>query len=110
MFFLFVFFLLFIFNDTADLPYLKVPLHAILKLTPVAYGCEVTTIKVPVEAVNTHRERPAVRSLDFNGDDFAHDDDDDEDEEEEEDDNVVEQIGDVSSPKLYKTKCIFHVK
>ncbi|KAI2798753.1 6-phosphofructo-2-kinase/fructose-2,6-bisphosphatase 2 [Blomia tropicalis] len=42
------------------LPYLKVPLHAIIKLTPVAYGCEVEEIKVNVPAVNTHRDKPLV--------------------------------------------------
>jgi broad specificity phosphatase PhoE len=26
-----------------ELPYVKVPLHTIMKLTPVAYGCEVRT-------------------------------------------------------------------
>ncbi|XP_062454654.1 6-phosphofructo-2-kinase/fructose-2,6-bisphosphatase 1 isoform X2 [Rhea pennata] len=31
---------------------------AVLKLTPVAYGCEVESIFLNVEAVNTHRERP----------------------------------------------------
>jgi broad specificity phosphatase PhoE len=25
----------------SELPYVKVPLHTIMKLTPVAYGCEV---------------------------------------------------------------------
>ncbi|KAH9522204.1 6-phosphofructo-2-kinase/fructose-2,6-bisphosphatase 2, variant 2 [Dermatophagoides farinae] len=41
-----------------ELPYLKVPLHTIIKLTPVAYGCELEEIKVPIPAVNTHREKP----------------------------------------------------
>ncbi|XP_071657365.1 6-phosphofructo-2-kinase/fructose-2,6-bisphosphatase 1 isoform X3 [Patagioenas fasciata] len=41
-----------------ELPYLKCPLHTVLKLTPVAYGCEVESIFLNVEAVNTHRERP----------------------------------------------------
>ncbi|KAI7694724.1 6-phosphofructo-2-kinase/fructose-2, 6-bisphosphatase [Sarcoptes scabiei] len=40
------------------LPYLKVPLHTIIKLTPVAYGCEVEEIKIPIPAVNTHRDKP----------------------------------------------------
>jgi hypothetical protein len=30
-------------------------------LTPVAYGCEIEEIKIPIEAVNTHREKPLVR-------------------------------------------------
>ncbi|KAH1188004.1 hypothetical protein KIL84_012392 [Mauremys mutica] len=41
-----------------ELPYLKCPLHTVLKLTPVAYGCQVESIFLNVEAVNTHRERP----------------------------------------------------
>ena len=47
-------------NVAEKLPYLKVPLHAIIKLTPVAYGCEVEEIKVNVPAVNTHRDKPLV--------------------------------------------------
>ncbi|KAM6925490.1 6-phosphofructo-2-kinase/fructose-2,6-bisphosphatase [Xenentodon cancila] len=48
------------FLDKSDdeLPYLKCPLHTILKLTPVAYGCKVESIYLNVEAVNTHRDRP----------------------------------------------------
>ncbi|KAI4827107.1 hypothetical protein KUCAC02_030531 [Chaenocephalus aceratus] len=41
-----------------ELPYLKCPLHTVLKLTPVAYGCKVESISLNVESVNTHRERP----------------------------------------------------
>ncbi|XP_066064545.1 6-phosphofructo-2-kinase/fructose-2,6-bisphosphatase isoform X2 [Chamaea fasciata] len=41
-----------------ELPYLKCPLHTVLKLTPVAYGCEVESIFLNIEAVNTHRARP----------------------------------------------------
>ncbi|XP_005729764.1 6-phosphofructo-2-kinase/fructose-2,6-bisphosphatase 2 isoform X1 [Pundamilia nyererei] len=41
-----------------DLPYMKCPLHTILKLTPVAYGCKVEMFYLNVEAVNTHRDRP----------------------------------------------------
>ncbi|CAL8250616.1 unnamed protein product [Arctogadus glacialis] len=44
-----------------DLPYLKCPLHTVLKLTPVAYGCEVEQFDLKVEAVNTHRDRPLVK-------------------------------------------------
>ncbi|XP_057678358.1 6-phosphofructo-2-kinase/fructose-2,6-bisphosphatase 2-like isoform X3 [Corythoichthys intestinalis] len=40
-----------------DLPYLKCPLHTVLKLTPVAYGCKVDLFDLKVEAVNTHRDR-----------------------------------------------------
>ncbi|XP_064327835.1 6-phosphofructo-2-kinase/fructose-2,6-bisphosphatase 2 isoform X1 [Phalacrocorax carbo] len=45
-----------------ELPYLRCPLHTILKLTPVAYGCKVETITLNVEAVNTHRDKPSLNS------------------------------------------------
>ncbi len=53
-----MFFLGFILPD--EMPYLKCPLHTVLKLTPVAYGCKVESISLNVEAVNTHRDRPEV--------------------------------------------------
>ncbi|XP_064606317.1 6-phosphofructo-2-kinase/fructose-2,6-bisphosphatase-like isoform X2 [Liolophura sinensis] len=46
-------------KNSASLPYLKVPLHTVLKLTPVAYGCNVEFISLNVEAVNTHRDKPS---------------------------------------------------
>uniref|UniRef100_A0A8B9JPF4 6-phosphofructo-2-kinase/fructose-2,6-bisphosphatase 2 n=1 Tax=Astyanax mexicanus TaxID=7994 RepID=A0A8B9JPF4_ASTMX len=46
-----------------DLPYLKCPLHVVLKLTPVAYGCKVDMFDLKVEAVNTHRNRPLVTTF-----------------------------------------------
>ncbi|XP_074646867.1 6-phosphofructo-2-kinase/fructose-2,6-bisphosphatase-like isoform X2 [Tubulanus polymorphus] len=42
-----------------ELPYLKVPLHNVIKLIPVAYGCKMDMIKLDVEAVDTHRSKPA---------------------------------------------------
>ncbi|XP_075705682.1 6-phosphofructo-2-kinase/fructose-2,6-bisphosphatase 1 isoform X2 [Rhinoderma darwinii] len=45
-------------DKSAELPYLKCPLHTVLKLTPVAYGCKVESIYLNIEAVNTHREKP----------------------------------------------------
>ncbi|CAF0870983.1 unnamed protein product [Adineta steineri] len=45
-------------TDAEDLPYTKVPLHTIIKLTPMAYGCTMECIPLPIEAANTHRERP----------------------------------------------------
>ncbi|XP_061770212.1 6-phosphofructo-2-kinase/fructose-2,6-bisphosphatase 3 isoform X2 [Nerophis ophidion] len=45
-------------KSAEEMPYLKCPLHTVLKLTPVAYGCKVESISFKVEAVNTHRERP----------------------------------------------------
>lgn len=43
-----------------ELPYLYVPLHTVIKLTPVAYGCKVEHIKIPIEAVDTHRPKPKI--------------------------------------------------
>lgn len=43
-----------------ELPYLKVPLHTIIKLTPVAYGCRVEHIPLNIPAVDTHRDKPKV--------------------------------------------------
>ncbi|XP_062396899.1 6-phosphofructo-2-kinase/fructose-2,6-bisphosphatase 1 [Sardina pilchardus] len=45
-------------KNSSELPYLKCPLHTVLKLTPVAYGCQVESFFLNVEAVNTHRDRP----------------------------------------------------
>lgn len=39
-----------------ELPYIKVPLHTVICLTPKAYGCEEERYKVAVEAVDTHRD------------------------------------------------------
>ena len=41
-----------------DIPYLKIPLHTVIKLTPKAYGCDETRYALPIEAVDTHRMRP----------------------------------------------------
>lgn len=52
------------FSSTSDeLPYLEVPLHTIIKLTPVAYGCKVEHIRLPIEAVDTHRPKPKVETI-----------------------------------------------
>ncbi|XP_028853563.1 6-phosphofructo-2-kinase/fructose-2,6-bisphosphatase 4-like isoform X2 [Denticeps clupeoides] len=45
-------------KSAEELPYLKCPLHAVLKLTPVAYGCKVESVCLNVDAVNTHRDKP----------------------------------------------------
>ncbi|KAF6754542.1 bifunctional 6-phosphofructo-2-kinase/fructose-2,6-bisphosphate 2-phosphatase [Ephemerocybe angulata] len=42
----------------ADLPYLKIPLHTVIKLTPKAYGCDEERYALPIEAVDTHRPKP----------------------------------------------------
>jgi len=41
-----------------DLPYLKCPLHTVMKLTPTAYGCKIEKFPLEVEAVDTHRPKP----------------------------------------------------
>ena len=33
------------FRPLEDLPYIKVPLHTLIKLTPQAYGCEAEFIR-----------------------------------------------------------------
>jgi 6-phosphofructo-2-kinase/fructose-2,6-biphosphatase 2 len=38
----------------AEMTYIKVPLHTIIKLTPFAYGCQVEEIIVPIAAVDDH--------------------------------------------------------
>nr|XP_015198243.1 PREDICTED: 6-phosphofructo-2-kinase/fructose-2,6-bisphosphatase-like isoform X2 [Lepisosteus oculatus] len=45
-------------KSAEELPYLRCPLHTVLKLTPVAYGCKVESIFLNIEAVNTHRDKP----------------------------------------------------
>ncbi|TMS15818.1 6-phosphofructo-2-kinase/fructose-2,6-bisphosphatase 1 [Larimichthys crocea] len=51
-------------KSASELPYLKCPLHTVLKLTPVAYGCKVESVFLNVEAVNTHRDRPVNVDVD----------------------------------------------
>uniref|UniRef100_A0A0V0G8D4 Putative fructose-6-phosphate n=1 Tax=Triatoma dimidiata TaxID=72491 RepID=A0A0V0G8D4_TRIDM len=53
--------LAYLLDKTADeLPYLRVPLHTIIKLTPVAYGCKMEEISFPIDAVDTHRPKPKI--------------------------------------------------
>ncbi|KAK9501216.1 hypothetical protein O3M35_011972 [Rhynocoris fuscipes] len=47
-------------KSAEELPYLQVPLHTLLKLTPVAYGCKVEHITFPIDAVDTHRPKPKI--------------------------------------------------
>jgi len=47
-------------HSAEELPYIHVPLHAVIKLTPVAYGCKIETIPIGIEAVDTHRPKPSV--------------------------------------------------
>ncbi|XP_062872265.1 6-phosphofructo-2-kinase/fructose-2,6-bisphosphatase 1 isoform X2 [Trichomycterus rosablanca] len=46
-------------KSSDELPYLKCPLHTVLKLTPMAYGCKVESVYLNIKAVNTHREKPS---------------------------------------------------
>ncbi|KAJ2483724.1 Fructose-2,6-bisphosphatase [Coemansia sp. RSA 2320] len=41
-----------------ELPYLKIPLHTVMKLTWTAYGCDVQMYKIDIDAVSTHRAKP----------------------------------------------------
>ncbi|WFD20548.1 Fructose-2,6-bisphosphatase [Malassezia caprae] len=40
--------------DQNELPYIKIPLHTVIKLTPKAYGCDEERYALPIEAVDTH--------------------------------------------------------
>ncbi|KAJ8661887.1 hypothetical protein O0I10_002218 [Lichtheimia ornata] len=42
-----------------DLPYINIPLHTVIELTPKAYGCEEKRFKVDIDAVDTHRPKPS---------------------------------------------------
>ncbi|KAG8912978.1 Fructose-2,6-bisphosphatase, partial [Tulasnella sp. 408] len=45
-----------------DLPYINIPLHTVIKLTPKAYGCDEERYKVPIQAVSTHRPKPKTET------------------------------------------------
>ncbi|VDD95979.1 unnamed protein product [Enterobius vermicularis] len=45
-------------KDRSQLPYLNVPLHTVIKLTPKAYSCEIEMFKFNIDAVNTYRAKP----------------------------------------------------
>merc|ERR1712071_495023 len=49
-----------------QLPYLKCPLHTLLKLEPKPYGCDVEHIKFDIKAVSTHRDKPDGTEADAN--------------------------------------------
>ncbi|GAA6026612.1 hypothetical protein JCM8202_004505 [Rhodotorula sphaerocarpa] len=46
-----------------ELPYIKIPLHTVIKLTPKAYGCDEERFTLPIEAVDTTRPRPNNKFL-----------------------------------------------
>ncbi|KDN53122.1 bifunctional 6-phosphofructo-2-kinase/fructose-2,6-bisphosphate 2-phosphatase [Tilletiaria anomala UBC 951] len=41
-----------------ELPYIKIPLHTVIQLTPKAYGCDEKRFRLPIDAVDTHRPKP----------------------------------------------------
>uniref|UniRef100_A0A914D0L7 6-phosphofructo-2-kinase domain-containing protein n=1 Tax=Acrobeloides nanus TaxID=290746 RepID=A0A914D0L7_9BILA len=41
-----------------ELPYLNVPLHTVIKLTPKAYSCQIELFKFKIDAVDTYRAKP----------------------------------------------------
>ncbi|KAG0043955.1 Fructose-2,6-bisphosphatase, partial [Gryganskiella cystojenkinii] len=45
------------------LPYIKIPLHTVIQLTPRAYTCEEKRFKVDIEAVDTHRPKPKAGAV-----------------------------------------------
>ncbi|CDR98797.1 probable FBP26-fructose-2,6-bisphosphatase [Sporisorium scitamineum] len=47
-----------------DLPYIKIPLHTVIQLTPKAYGCDEKRFQLPIEAVDTHRPKPLRSEMD----------------------------------------------
>lgn len=48
-----------------DLPYIKIPLHTVIELSPKAYGCDERRYKVDIEAVDTHRPKTVHKSQDL---------------------------------------------
>ena len=41
-----------------ELPYVRVPLHSVICITPKAYGCEEQRVRLDIDAVDTHRPKP----------------------------------------------------
>lgn len=41
---------------TDELPYIKIPLHTVIELTPKAHGCEEKWYSMGIDAVDTHRD------------------------------------------------------
>ncbi|WVR07686.1 hypothetical protein IAU60_004728 [Kwoniella sp. DSM 27419] len=42
-----------------ELPYIKIPLHTLIKISPRAYGCHEERYPLPIAAVDTHRPKPS---------------------------------------------------
>ncbi|XP_028414646.1 LOW QUALITY PROTEIN: 6-phosphofructo-2-kinase/fructose-2,6-bisphosphatase-like [Dendronephthya gigantea] len=49
-------------HPSDQLPYMRVPLHTVYKLTPIAFGCRVEKIAIDVDAVDTHVPHPSRAS------------------------------------------------
>lgn len=47
-------------HSLEELPYIRVPLHTLIKLTPVAYGCQVEYKTFDIDAVDTYRPCPLI--------------------------------------------------
>lgn len=47
-------------HSLEELPYIRVPLHTLIKLTPVAYGCQMEYKTFDIDAVDTHRPCPLI--------------------------------------------------
>ena len=44
--------------NEVELPWQEIPLHAVIKLTPKAYGCHSELINFDIACVSTHRPKP----------------------------------------------------
>ncbi|KAL5267092.1 hypothetical protein ACHWQZ_G004206 [Mnemiopsis leidyi] len=49
--------------STDEIPYIKIPLHTVIKITPLAYGCEKEEISFGVESSVTHRDKQTQESI-----------------------------------------------
>ncbi|KAK0423738.1 hypothetical protein QR680_008303 [Steinernema hermaphroditum] len=47
-------------KNRQELPYLNVPLHTVIKLTPKAYSCKIEMFKFNIDAVDTYRAKPEI--------------------------------------------------
>lgn len=47
-------------HSLEELPYIRVPLHTLIKLTPVAYGCQMEYKTFEIDAVDTYRPCPII--------------------------------------------------
>ncbi|GMK56261.1 hypothetical protein CspeluHIS016_0301010 [Cutaneotrichosporon spelunceum] len=45
-----------------QLPYIKVPLHTLIRISPRAYGCLEERFPLPIASVDTHRPKPTKKS------------------------------------------------